>query len=812
MENNKEQNILAETFGEQKCWVNWKLITKKDGSKTKIPFDINNQPASSTDSTTWSTYEEVAKISQQIGIVFTQEQTLLGIDIDHCIVDGRIEHAKKEMIADLILEADTYTEKSPSLSGLHLLLSITEPLSLIANKKEPFEIYTSGRYFTATNQPYGEARNVRIVTPEQALEILKIIGYPWGKDTLEKTKTKIITNISTLDDVSLLEKMFSAKNGDKVKALYNGDISEYNNDDSSADLALCSHLAFWTGCNAEQIERLWISSPLGAREKTQDRKDYRDRTINTAIQGCTETFGAQNIYLETFSIEEIEVMLKQIPIDTPKVKLMEVLNPIFQNLIHVEKITAENFILYNIKEFFDITKEDAKKYITHLNGLRKQSTKINKEEKRRKERLPLITDRDIDSQEAHDAILEIGIVNEKIFKIITAIVISAKLRLNPPLWLFLIGVPSSFKTEFVGLFEALDEVYTLDTLSENAFSSGYVPPDGSEPQDLLPYLDNKAFIIKDLNTLFSMNEEMVKKILGDLTSIFDGKFEKFTATRGLVEYNSLFSMIGCITPSILIKHYNYATQLGPRFMFLRVPELTQEEMERSLQKFWDEADRKNKIIKTRQIVSSFSAQLISKIKKYESQPETEEMKTKINNIAQFMCKARGIAISNKASFIDDKKNTIEYFEIKDHQIEQPWRILNQLKALLRILSFINGNEIVGEKEIEIIRPVILSTMPVERAEVLEILAVKCGLTCKELSKEIGKSSKTIQRTMKELEAVGITDCFKDPTYNVSGKAPWMYFIRGDFASVLNAPMPSQECLSQSKSNIGEQEEIEDEED
>jgi hypothetical protein len=53
-----------------------------------------------------------------------------------------------------------------------------------------------------------------------------------------------------------------------------------------------------------------------------------------------------------------------------------------------------------------------------------------------------------------------------------------------------------------------------------------VPPDGSEPQDLLPLLDNKCFIVKDLNTLFSMNEESVKKILGDLTSIFDGQFEK----------------------------------------------------------------------------------------------------------------------------------------------------------------------------------------------------------------------------------------------------------------------------------------------
>ena len=43
----------------------------------------------------------------------------------------------------------------------------------------------------------------------------------------------------------------------------------------------------------------------------------------------------------------------------------------------------------------------------------------------------------------------------------------------------LVGVPSSFKTELVRLID-LPEIYGLDTLSENAFASGYVMPDGSD--------------------------------------------------------------------------------------------------------------------------------------------------------------------------------------------------------------------------------------------------------------------------------------------------------------------------------------------
>ncbi|HTE49031.1 MAG TPA: winged helix-turn-helix domain-containing protein [Candidatus Paceibacterota bacterium] len=505
---------------------------------------------------------------------------------------------------------------------------------------------------------------------------------------------------------------------------------------------------------------------------------------------------------EDDEIKEIQKELEEIPSDTPKVELMEKLSLVFVMLCDIERITAEMFILYNIKEHFKITKEDAKKYITHLNSLRKQLSGHKKEEKA-ENHLPLILDRDIDSGEVLDAILEIGIIDKKTLHIIIAIAISAQLRLNPPLWLFLIGVPSSFKTEFVGLLGDMKEVFTLDTLTENAFASGFIPPDGSDPQDLLPLLDNRCFIIKDLNTIFSMNEDMVKKILGDLTSIFDGKFEKFTATRGMIQYNSLFSMIGCITPSILIKHYNYATQLGPRFLFLRLPELTDEEMQKGFNKSWNETDRRKKIIETRQLVSSYCTQLIKKIKQFKNNPETNEIKKKINNIARFICNARGIAISGRSTFKNDAGNEVDYYEIKDWQVEHPWRILNQLKSLLTILSFINGKNNIDEEIINIIRPIILSTMPVDRSQVLNVLASKCGLSARDISKEIRKSSKTIRRILKELEALNIVDCYKDSKAGASGEAPWLYYIVPEFASVLEAPIPPTEFMSQSRSHIKE---------
>lgn len=289
---NKNINILASTFGEQKRWVNWKYEETEEGKITKLPIKLDGKTASITDPSNLSTYEEVINTLQDIGIVFTSNQLLLGIDIDHCLDGNEIVHEEKENIIRLIKEANTYTEISPSNNGLHLYLSLTALLPLIANRKGDFEAYTSKRFFTVTNNPYSEALPVRTVTPDEAIALLSIIGYPWGKREVQQTAIVPVA-VTVLDDEIILSKMFSSKVGDKIRKIYEGDITGYPSN-SEADLALCSYLAFWTGYDAEQMDRIWLTSPLGVRNKTQNRKDYRDVTIRKAINNCMESYSSTN--------------------------------------------------------------------------------------------------------------------------------------------------------------------------------------------------------------------------------------------------------------------------------------------------------------------------------------------------------------------------------------------------------------------------------------------------------------------------------------------------------------------------------------
>lgn len=286
-------------FPSGKYWVNWKLVTR-DGTKTKIPYTPSGTPASSTDPKTWSTYADVLKASKHplkkfsgIGIVIAPELNFVAIDLDKCLKDGEFDRPE---FRTLVEKANTYTEISPSGTGVHLFLRTPEPFIPKASRSADcpgFEMYTHGRYFTYTGDIFEGRTEIRTISNEDVENLLSLVGYPWGAPDLpqpSKIDQGALETHHTLDESHLLERMFSSKNGAAIRALYDGDTSAYNKDDSSADAALLAHLAFWTKKNASLMESIWLASPLGRRKKTQGRKDYRDRSINKAIKNCRETY------------------------------------------------------------------------------------------------------------------------------------------------------------------------------------------------------------------------------------------------------------------------------------------------------------------------------------------------------------------------------------------------------------------------------------------------------------------------------------------------------------------------------------------
>lgn len=252
------QANIPDLLKESPQWVLWKW-EQRGAERKKPPFSPDGKRASIIDPATWSSYEQVTKAfshSQNLynGLGYVLTTGIVVIDLDHCIkwVSGERRIIKKaRQIYDL---AGSYSEISPSGSGLHIFLKGQIPQA--GKRTKGIEIYQSQRYITITGDKAGEAQNIR--EDQRAIDrIYSLVSPPQAQQ--KKPEQKIY--IHTATDSQVLEKASKAENGAKFQRLYRGDITNYPSK-SEADLALIAMLAYWTNRNPNQIESLFKSSGL----------------------------------------------------------------------------------------------------------------------------------------------------------------------------------------------------------------------------------------------------------------------------------------------------------------------------------------------------------------------------------------------------------------------------------------------------------------------------------------------------------------------------------------------------------------------
>lgn len=284
---------IPEEMKQYKNWVLWKLEKREGQEKpTKIPYNAKGYKASSNKAETWNTYEEVKKAYETgeyngVGFMFG-DSPYCGIDIDNCISETGIKPKAYEIIKQL----DSWTELSQSEKGIHIIVEAPKPEGRNRNDKwddsngvmSGLEIYDTGRYFALT----GKRIEGTPATIESRQEQLKnICDNNFKKEVKQPEKQPQERIETTLNEREIIEKAERAQNGNKFRALYNGDMSEYANDQSRADQALCNLIAFYTK-DFNTIDSIFKSS--GLYRAKWDRNDYKTKTINNALSTVTETY------------------------------------------------------------------------------------------------------------------------------------------------------------------------------------------------------------------------------------------------------------------------------------------------------------------------------------------------------------------------------------------------------------------------------------------------------------------------------------------------------------------------------------------
>lgn len=271
---------------------------ERPGKLKKVTLNRQGQHTDAHDPANWMTRDEARLLSTHHSFVLSRvpgsQTCLFFLDVDNCInPDGsctQIVHDLRAMLGPNVL-----AEVSVSGKGMHFWGWGVVPLEHAKkNTALGLEFYTDKRHGVIGTYWFGS-----MDLPCEGVAAVVHRFFP------PRTNNAAVAEDGPprLPDEDVVRRMLASQGstsaifggGVHLRHLWERDLgalrqrwpadNEDGFDRSSADAALASHLAFWTGRNAAQMRRLMLQS--GLRRDKYDREDYLDRTIANACAMCT---------------------------------------------------------------------------------------------------------------------------------------------------------------------------------------------------------------------------------------------------------------------------------------------------------------------------------------------------------------------------------------------------------------------------------------------------------------------------------------------------------------------------------------------
>ncbi|XAI93834.1 DNA primase/helicase [Pseudomonas phage vB_Pa-PAC1] len=251
-------------------WVVWRYEDTDSKKPTKVPYSAKTgHLASVTDPNTWAGFDECVNAMSSgwyagIGFVLTENDPYSFIDLD----DTKGDQTALDRQIKIFNEFNSYAERSPSGSGLHIIVKGAIPSG---RRRSFIEVYSSLRYMTMTGDVY---RNAPI---NDCNELLNILWGQMGQGSVAVAHYAGLAEAKETDE-QVYNRAVAAANGDKFAELYAGKWEGMYASQSEADFALVDIIAFYTQ-NRAQISRMFRASGLGQRDKAK-RDDYVSYMLN----------------------------------------------------------------------------------------------------------------------------------------------------------------------------------------------------------------------------------------------------------------------------------------------------------------------------------------------------------------------------------------------------------------------------------------------------------------------------------------------------------------------------------------------------
>jgi 5S rRNA maturation endonuclease (ribonuclease M5) len=280
-----------------------------------------------------------------------------------------------------------------------------------------------------------------------------------------------------------------------------------------------------------------------------------------------------------------------------------------------------------------------------------------------------------------------------------------------PCWLLMVAPPSSGKTETARLLDdtadaRLNEVTAADLLSWSKGKAKTVKPTG-----ILTKINNRGLAtFGDLSSLLATSDRGGRdQVFGLLRRAYDGYVTRDIAppngadTDQQLKWSGRLTVVACVTGAI-DRYTAHADQLGPRWIYIRIPERSTDEKRRASQ-LARRSDLSTYRAAARKTVAELLAQLPAEL------PELpDDIADDIEDAALVTAWGRAAVPRNGYG-----RREIEGIPI----VEEPMRLVQQLNGIARrVLALGLPATAAGA----IARRIALDSMPEARRAVLQVLA------------------------------------------------------------------------------------------
>lgn len=326
-----------------------------------------------------------------------------------------------------------------------------------------------------------------------------------------------------------------------------------------------------------------------------------------------------------------------------------------------------------------------------------------------------------------------------------------------PFALVLVDVPSAGKTITINFFSEIEGLtYATDKFTPASFVSNAanVKKERLKEVDLLPRLQYKMFLIRDLATLFSKRDDDLNECLGILTRVLDGEgLNTDSGIHGQRQYvgEYLFMVLAASTP-IPPRVWKMMGNLGSRLFFLNMQSKDKSEAELADQLGSTAYKEKESACKTatRQLLETLWSKYPDGVA-WDNAKDDRELKLIIARSAQLLARLRGVINLWKEHGEDGEK-----YSYTSPVIEKPDRINQLFYNLCRGHALVCGRTQLSHDDLRLVIELAIDSAPTIRTRLFRKLLDLGGKMCTtEVEATLNCSKPTALKEMETLRLLGL---------------------------------------------------------